>query len=207
MKGVTLFIDESGTLPDPKDKVVVVAAVGTYAPEEIETIIKTVRKRGKFRKATGEIKFYTLGDKSRELFLRKIIEGGFNIFILVVEKIGRNIFDTPENFAVLAGLLLEDVLVFYPRVREIIFDRHFCKEKDTTEFNQILRAFLEWELPKISHVDSQKDKRVNIADMVAGAVLAKETGKKKYFYEILRKRVISEKRLNWPEAKRKLFKR
>lgn len=60
-------------------------------------------------------------------------------------------------------------------------------------------------MPKINHVDSKKDKNVNIADMIAGAVLAKETGKNKHFYEIFKNRIINESKLNWPEVKRKLF--
>jgi hypothetical protein len=56
LSGVTLFIDESGTLPDPKDKIIVVAAVGVYSPRRIDEILKTVRKRGKFKRLTGEIK-------------------------------------------------------------------------------------------------------------------------------------------------------
>ena len=33
---MTVFIDESGTLPDPKDRVVIVAAVGTATPRKIK---------------------------------------------------------------------------------------------------------------------------------------------------------------------------
>lgn len=207
MKNITLFIDESGTLPDPKDKVIIVAAVGTCSPRKIETIIKTVRKKGKFKKPIGEIKFYTVGEKTKSLFFKKIIDEDIDIFILIVEKMGRAVPDTPEHFAILSGLLLEDVFAFYPQVQEIFFDRHFHKDKDIEEFNQTLRAFLGKDLPKISHVDSKRDKKVNIADMVAGAVLARETGKDKRFYEMLRKRIMNESRLNWPEAKRRLLKR
>lgn len=207
MKNIILLIDESGTLPDPKDKVIIVAAVGVYSPERIERIIKAVRKRGKFKKPTGEIKFYTVGKKTKSLFFEKVVKEGFDIFILTVEKMGRAIPDTPEHFAILSGLLLEDVFVFYPRVREIVFDRHFHKDRDLEKFNQALKNFLGKDLPKINHVDNKKDRRVNVADMVAGAVLAKETGKDKSFYEIFKKRIVSESRLNWPEAKRKLFER
>lgn len=197
IRNIVLFVDESGTLPDPKDKVVIVAAVGTYSP----------RKKGKFKKPTGEIKFYTVGDKSKSLFFQKITDKGFDIFILTVEKMGRAVPDTPEHFGILCGLLLKDVFAFYPQIWEIVFDRHFHKDEDVEKFNQALKKFLGRDLPKISHVDSKKNKKVNIADMVAGAVLAKETGKDERFYEMFKKRIVSESRLNWPEAKRKLFER
>ncbi|HUD44948.1 MAG TPA: hypothetical protein VMR41_05365 [Patescibacteria group bacterium] len=59
----------------------------------------------------------------------------------------------------------------------------------------------------LSHVDSKEVNTVNVADMVAGAVLAFETKKNVRFYEMLRSRVILEIRLNWPEVKRRLFKK
>ena len=207
MKNITIFVDESGTLPDPKDKVIIVAAIGVGSPEKIETIIKTVRKKGKFKKLTGEVKYYTVGEKTKKLFFEKIVKEDFDIFILIVEKMGRVIPDTPEHFGILSGLLLENVFAFYPQVREVIFDRHFHKDKDIEKFNQVLEKFLGRDLPKINHVDSTRNKKVNVADMVAGAVLAKETGKDIRFYEIFRKRIVNKSRLNWPEAKRKLFKR
>lgn len=205
MNKVTVFIDESGTLPDPKDKVIVVAAVGVKIPAKIELIIKQVRKKGKFKKPTGEFKFYRASSKSKIAFLEKITREKLDIFILIVEKMGRKIPDTPQHFALLCWFLLTGVLIFYPEIREIIFDRHFHKEEDIKRFNHFLGEFL-GKLPRIEHVDSQKDKRVNVADMVAGAVLAKETGKTKRFYQIFRKQVISETRINWSEAKRRLFK-
>lgn len=200
-----LFLDESGTLPDSKDKVIVVAAVGFYSPRKIETIIKSVRKKGKFKKPVGELKFYNVGEKSKELFFRKIVAENFDIFILIVEKMGRKISDTPEHFAILSGLLIKEAISFYSKIEQIIFDRHYHRDTDITKFNRVLRDFLNQDLPSIEHVDSQKDKKVNVADMVAGAVLAKETGKNYTFYEIFKERIISEMRLNWPEAKRRLF--
>lgn len=41
----TIFIDESGTLPDIKDKVIVIAAVGTSTPIIIDNIFKTLQKK------------------------------------------------------------------------------------------------------------------------------------------------------------------
>lgn len=204
MSKVVIFVDESGTLPDPKDKVIVVAAIGTDIPSRFEAILKEVKKKGKFKKQTGELKFYTAGEKTKTAFFEKLSKEKIDVFILTVEKMGRKIPDSPQNFAVLCWLLLSEVLNFYPSVEEIIFDRHFHREKDITIFNQFLKNWLE-KLPQISHVDSRKDKRINVADMIAGAVLAKETRKEEKFYQIFRKQIISEIRINWPEAKRRLF--
>ena len=206
MEKVTVFVDESGTLPDPKDRVIVVAAVGTNFPERIERIIRTVRKSGKFRKEVGEVKFYTSGDKSKILFLEKVVEESFDISVLTVEKMGRKIPDTPKHFALLCWLLLTDVFNFYPDIVEkAVFDKHFHKKEDIEVFNKVLKNLVGRKLPPIKHVDSEEDRKVNVADMVAGAVLAREAGKGRRFYEIFKEQVISETRINWPEAKRKLF--
>ncbi len=205
MKKPIIFIDESGTLPDPKDRVIVVAAVGLDFPEKIEKIIKAVRKSGRFKREAGEIKFYTAGDKSKTLFLQKLIEEDFDIFTLTVDKMGRKIPDTPKHFALLCWLLLIDVLNFYPHVKEIIFDKHFHREKDCEEFNTNLKNLIGEKLPPVRHVNSREDRKVNVADMVAGAVLAKEADKGDRFYKIFEERIISETKVNWPEAKRKLF--
>ena len=66
----TIFIDESGTLPDIKDRVIVIAAVGTNTPIVIDDIFKTLQKKEKLRKKTGELKFYTAGDKTKQFFLK-----------------------------------------------------------------------------------------------------------------------------------------
>lgn len=200
----TIFIDESGTLPDIKDRVIVIAAVGTNTPAVIDNIFKTLQKKERLRKKTGELKFYTAGDKTKQLFFEKLIQNDFGIFILEVEKMGRKIPDTPEHFAFLCWLLLNDVFSFYPDIKEIVFNRHFSRDYDIAQFNKFLKQLMP-KLPGIQHVDSKKVKQVNIADMVAGAVLANETGKDKKYYKMFEKQIISEKRLNWVEAKRKFL--
>lgn len=204
MKNIVVFIDESGTLPDPKDKVIVIAAVGTKTPERIEKIIKEIRKKTKLKKKSGELKFYTAGDKTKRLFFERIAKEEIDIFILSIDKMGRKIPDTYENYAILCWLLLEDVFEFYKEVRQIIFDRHFSKLQDINSFNRLLENLLHRKL-KIVHVDSKKDKKVNVADMIAGAVLAKETGKEQRFYELIQIKIVNERKINWPAAKQRFF--
>src|SRR3989344_6798030 len=119
MTKFTILIDESGTLPDPKDRVIVVAAVGTYTPRVIDKIFSGLKKKSKIKGKTGELKFYTAGEKTKQLFFEKITHEDFKIFVLVVEKMGRKIPDTPEHFALICWLLLNDVFSFYPTVKEI----------------------------------------------------------------------------------------
>ena len=204
MKKLTVYIDESGTLPDPKDKLVIVAAVGTLFPESIDAILRKTKKRYALKKSTGELKFYTAGDKTKKLFFETIVKHDFSLYILIVDKMGRKIPDTPDNYAAVCCLLINDVLTFSSNVKTLIFDRHFSRQTDLDRFNYALSKIVNRQISTF-HVQSIKDKRVNIADMIAGATLAKETGKNNQFYKIFEKKVVSVKRVNWTEVKKRFM--
>src|SRR3989344_7198629 len=121
----TIFIDESVTLPDTKDEVIIVAAVGTNLPNQLNRLFNKSRKRLQKNVNLSEIKFYTAGDKTKEIFFKHLIEEDLGIFVLIVDKKGRKIPDTPKHFALLCWLLLSEVTNFYPEIKEIVFDRHF----------------------------------------------------------------------------------
>lgn len=199
----TIFIDESGTLPDTKDEVIVVAAVGASTPIQLNQLFKKVRKQLK-KRSLPEIKFYTAGEKTKEIFFKNIIKENLGIFVLVVDKKGRKIPDTPEHFALLCWLLLTEVLNFYPNIKEIIFDRHFHRKQDLEAFNNFLKEFLGLNVI-FRHVDSRLEKEVNVADMIAGATLSYIRGRNSRFYEIFKEEIISEIKINWPEVKRRLI--
>lgn len=207
-KSKTIFIDESGTLPDPKDKVVIIAAIGTQIPRELAEINKKVRKKIRGYKKPEEIieiKFYQAGDRTKKEFLNELVKYNLDIFVLIIEKNNQKIKDSPENFALLCYILLKECLIFYQdKVEEIIFDRHFHRQKDQQLFNQILESLLKKKY-NFKHFDSINHPEINTADMVAGSLLWKYTDKNKEFYEIIRERIVSEMVINWKEAKRKFF--
>ena len=204
---VTIFIDESGTLPDPQDKIVIIATVGTKMPGKLTQVTKSTRKylRQRDRKL-DEIKFYRAGKRTKRKFLKELAKQQVEIFSLVVEKEGQKIPDTPENFALLCWFILEECLMFYENeVKEIIFDRHFHREKDQAKFNNVLGKLLNEDL-KISHVNSIEDPRVNTADMAAGSLLWLKTGKDPKFYQMIKEKIIVEKTISWRNLRRKFFK-
>lgn len=205
---ISIFIDESGTLPDPKDKVIIVAAVGTELPQYLAEITKKVRKKIKTRKKKteiGEIKFYQAGERTKQIYLKELSKYPIDIFALIIEKKGQKISDTPENFAVICYILLKECWLFYEdRIREVIFDKHFHREIDQDKFDKVLRNLFKKKL-RLLHLDSIQNVEVNTADMVAGALLWKYTGRDDRFYELIKEKIISEKILNWKEAKRKFF--
>ncbi|EKD56723.1 MAG: hypothetical protein ACD_58C00112G0005 [uncultured bacterium] len=209
-KKITIYIDESGTLPDPKDKIVILAAVATDSPESIQKIINKLRKKLRARKKESnisEIKFYKSSEKMKLDFINELIQSKVEIFVLVVNKKGQKITDNPQNFAVLSYILLEECLLYYSdqmQINKVVFDRHFHKDQDKKEFNCYLLGLTKKEL-EIEHVDSIKNTNVNSADIVAGSALWSYTNKEKKFYKLLADKIIVEKVLNWKEAKSRFY--
>ncbi len=207
MRKISISIDESGTLPDPKDKVIVIAAVGIDNPTVLNKLSKSIRKSLRNKgEAINEIKFYLAGKNTKVKYLRALSEQNIGIFTLIVEKKGQKIADTPENFATICWLLLEECLLFYKEteIKEIIFDRHFHREKDQEVFNQILNKLLRKKLSFI-HKDSKSNPFITASDMIAGSILWNNTGKSAQFYLLIKDKIIIEKRINWKEAKRRFF--
>ncbi|MBU1200231.1 DUF3800 domain-containing protein [Patescibacteria group bacterium] len=201
---ITIFIDESGTLPDPKDKVVIVAAVGTNIISQLTSVTKTIRKTRDAKKLS-EIKFYRAGDKTKTKFLKTLANKNIDIFVLIVEKQGKSIKDSPENFAILCWQLIEECKLLYQNnLKKIIFDRHFHRLIDQEEFDLILTKLLKKKFA-ISHVDSQKVPAVNSADMIAGSVLWATTNKNDKFYQLIKEKIIVEKTISWKKIARKFW--
>lgn len=200
-KHLFIYVDESGTLPDPKDPVVVVAAVATYSPYELvlpkKSASKILRKEN-----VREIKFYKAGVNTKTKFLTILAKLDVKIFVLILEKNGKKIPDSPENFAIACALVLRDCLDYYQNsVKSIIFDRHFHNQLDREKFDSVLKKLIGENL-SISHADSLKEPAVNTADMIAGSLLWKRTGKDDQFYKIIKNKIVEEKVVNWKEAKK-----
>ncbi len=199
-----LYIDESGTLPDPNNKIIVLAAIVTNDSNKIIKIIKSIKARNKLRKNTGELKFYTASEKAKKDFFKQLLTTDAEIFILVVNKNKTKIEDSPDNFALLSWILFRDIFDYYSNLKNIIFDKHFSNKQDLDIFNQKLQSIYRF-LPQIEHVDSSKNFAVNSADMIAGCVLANETGKNNELIKIINKKIISFRKIKWKELKRIYF--
>jgi hypothetical protein len=200
-KNIFIYVDESGTLPDPKSPVVIIAAVATYAPHQLILPKKSAAKAlGK--KNVKEIKFYKAGINTKIKFLTVLAKLDIKIFVLILEKNGKKIPDSPENFAIACSLILYDCLYCYQNsFKSIIFDRHFHNQTDQEKFDSTLKKLVGENL-NIIHADSLKEAAVNTADMVAGSVLWKRTGKDDQFYKIIKNKIVEEKAIDWKEVKK-----
>lgn len=201
-----VFIDESGTLPDPKDKFIVICGVGVKKIKEAENIFSRIRISLRQRKIkVQEVKFYYAGQNTKRQLLSGIVSANFGIFALVVDKKNRKIADTPENFALLVADLVNEISLWY-KVEKInlVLDKHFHRKVDENRFNQLIKSKINKDLKyQIKHIDSRQNFLVNIADMAAGAILWKYSGKDLQFYNLIKENIIIEKIVSWPEIKMK----
>ena len=148
------------------------------------------------KKPKREIKYYTAGEKTKTHFFKLLAQEDVVICVIIVDKMNRKISDTPENYAALCVLLLEDVVRITSKIGAIYFDRHFSKNVHTKTFETIVRSLVGYDIP-IYHVDSKRDRRVNVADMVAGAMLAHETGRDIRFANMIKQNIRNVQRINW----------
>ena len=203
---IYLFVDESGTLPDIKDKYVVISGVGVKKIKEAENLISRILSSLRKRKIKiKEVKFYYAGEQTKRQFLSGIVSSNLEIFALIIDKKERKIADTPENFAILISDLINEAYLWYKKEKiSVVIDKHFHRKTDQDRFNNFIRKQIAVNLKYvIKHVDSQQNFLVNIADMTAGAILWKYNRKNDQFYQIIKDNIAAEKLVNWPELKRK----
>jgi len=201
-----ILVDESGTLPDPKDKFIVVAGIGLRKIKEAKNLVSRILKSLRQRKIKiKEVKFYYAGERTKRQILSGIVSASFEVFTIIIDKKGRKIPDTPENFALLISELINEINLWQPkRSLKIIIDRHFQRRNDEKSFNNFLQRNVKKDLGySIQHINSQQNFIINLADFVAGAILAKYNKNNPKFYNIIKESILSEKIVNWPELKRK----
>ena len=202
----TIFIDESGTLPDLKDKYIVIAGVGVKKIKEAKNIISKILASLRQRKVkVKELKFYYAGQRTKRQFLSAVVSSDFKIFALTIDKRQRKIADSPENYSLLVSYLINEIYLWQKiKKTNIIIDKHFHRKIDQNQFNLFLKKQITKALSyKVEHIDSQQNLVVNIADMAAGAILWKRTGKDPQFYDLIKDNIIIEKLIGWPDLKRK----
>ncbi|MEK9135135.1 MAG: DUF3800 domain-containing protein [Patescibacteria group bacterium] len=201
-----VLIDESGTLPDIKDKFIVIAGVRLEKMKEaldlISRTLKTLRQR---KIKIKEVKFYYAGEKTKRQILSGIISTGLEIFAIVVDKKRRKIPDTPENFALLVSEIINEINLWQPETNlKIIIDRHFHEKNKENDFNKFLQKGVKRNANyTIQHINSNQNLIINLADFSAGAILTKYNKNNSQFYDIIKESILLEKIINWPELKRK----
>ncbi len=201
-----LFVDEAGTLPDPEDRFVVFAGVGTWHPRAAGKIMRRVARRmptkGKRRRERlGEIKFSSASSKTRRNVLTALAERpDIDVILLAVDKEGRGVADTPENYAAAISYLLQASDVEFSQLHMMV-DKHFTRPARRAAFDRRIKDLVGSGLT-IEHVDSQQDTRVQLADFVAGAALRWYAFGDNLFRALIEERIVAEKVATWREMKK-----
>ena len=137
--------------------------------------------------------------------LRMLAGEEVEIFVLVVDKGGRRVSDSPENNGVVLGNAAALVLKRRKRV-SLTLDKKFVRPTDTSKYlntaiNVVLRKVPTGILTVSPPVDSRKESLVQLADFVAGAISQKYNWGNDTYYRILEKKIVEEKQVRWRRLK------
>ena len=196
------IIDESGRLYDPNDRFLIFAAVVVDSLVNLDKIIPAIKKVLPRKKKLAEMKFSTTGEKTKIKVLNAIKERRLKLFVLVVDKQGRKIVDSPENYSLLISTLLKKIFIKYPTVTHIIIDRHFTWVTQRERFNDFVQKELKKQL-FIEHLDSQQNTIISLPDFIAGAQRVAHSKNEPKYVEIVDKQVEGRVVTTWKELKRK----
>ena len=117
-----ILIDESGTLPDPRDKFIIIAGIATDVIKNANVLVARALESLRQRKVKiKEVKFYYAGDQTKRQILSGIVSEGLEVFLIAIDKKGRKVPDNPENFALLVGELIKEVNLWQPKKELKIF--------------------------------------------------------------------------------------
>ncbi len=202
---MVIFIDESGTLADPKDRFVVFAAIVTDNPKVLIKLIPKARKRvppkkkHKRERLVSEFKFRTVGDNTKIRILKSLAKQDINIFAIVIDKKGRKVGDTPANYALIVATLLKNIAKKM-KVDEILIDRHYNQQNKQEDLARELKRLYRRQV-SITHTDSLTDSRVDLADFAAGAILKSIRDNIHQFKKLIEPKTVSLKMISWKDLK------
>jgi hypothetical protein len=167
-------LDESGSL-SADTPFFTMAAVVIARPEVIRRLIGRValhtgKRLHRPPKAASELKWFNASQRIRAEVLSDLAEAEVELFALTVQKAGRRIEDTPENYAILACELLSHCWKTCPNMT-LSLDRHFTAPIQIAAVNTFIhRHWPTAGVLSVAHVDSQRNALVQLADFVAGSV-------------------------------------
>lgn len=199
------FVDESGSLPDLSTPVVVVAVLVADATDRgLERLIPKIRRGLPEKGACGrerqlaELKFFKTSDKTRRQVMLALKREAVTLSVLVVDKQGLTIPDTPSNHALLMKQVLPYCLERFPHLRRILLDNHFARAMDERVRSELIEADFD-ETIQVLAIDSLKESRINLADFVAGAVAFAHKHDDTRYEELIRGKIAVYRVVRWNE--------
>jgi len=208
------FLDESPNLSD-KNLYFCVDIISTSeeTKRKLQKIIKKARRKvvKKKSKPIPEIKFYNSSKKIRTFILSELIKHDVEIIVVIIDKKGRRVKDTPENYGIVVGATIAEYLSTYSSLN-LTVDKKFTNSQQQKDFLHSAQKTIDKLYKGKSSiffnppVDSQKDNIVKLADFVAGAFNAKYNKKDDSYVEIIKDKVKIEKKKSWTVLKKRIVK-
>ena len=200
-----IYIDESGSLADPRCPIVTLAAVKTPSPKALRWIVKRAMRGVQWKKSKrggpSELKFHSATENARVVVLEAMAREQVQVYALSVFKGAQIIPHTPENYGILLCVLLRMCGAGYEHIGELAVDMPFNVPQQRARLTAIVCESLDLNVEPC-YVDSVKNPYVQLADFVAGAVRAKHTGQNPIFYQFVRPRIISDQLVTWRTLRR-----
>lgn len=198
---VTAYIDESGNLADKKPYfiVAVVPVKDKRLPSRIMKRVRRVlgRRKGKIGK---ELKFSTSSSRVKNFFVKRLEAEKLYCFVFVVDKLGKKIEDSPENYGVVINWVLREGFSMLGW-EKVVIDRKFDKEKDQKKLLSVIKSTMKTNMSKVLFGDSINEDGIKLSDFVAGFY--------GQFYNLEKplpkplKNIVSEGRVSWNLLKQK----
>lgn len=204
MRNKYVYIDESGNLADTS-KFFIVAVVTSKTTKEVEKIISKVRKNllKKTSRELPEIKYSRTTDKVKKKVLTELSKKDIQIFVWVIDKEGRRIKDTAENYGCVLGLVLR-YGVGKLGWKSVWVHRKYAKGGDKRSLLLTINAFLNsaCDSTTIKFCSSGEIEGVGLADFVGGLFFEKYNKGVCSLYEIIEDKVAFCEELSWRDIKK-----
>lgn len=208
------FLDESSSLHDKAFFFCVdIISTSEKTNKQLQNILRKARRKivKKKLKSLTELKFYNSDEKTRVFVLTELAKQDVSIFALTVDKEGRRVDDTPENYGMVVGATIAELLEKFPSL-SLTVDKKYTSLKQQDEFLQTSQETINKIGPKGSFVsfnppaDSRRDSLVQLADFVAGAMNFKYNQQDSHYAEIIEKKTVVDKVEKWTELKKRIVK-
>ncbi|MEM3804393.1 MAG: DUF3800 domain-containing protein [Conexivisphaerales archaeon] len=205
MHSIHIFVDEAGDLgfSDKSTKTFVIAYIMPMQPERIRTQLKRLMRRlnTSLKLELREFKHSRDSEQVRDKVFELIRTQNIQAGIMAIEKSSvkhelRGRKNILYNFLVV-DKMIKDALKLYPKTLEIVLDRSMSKES-IADFNRYVKWKVDWNkrtdsvapVVHVSHVDSTKEKCIQVADYIAGACFARFERKYNFEYNKIKDKII-----------------
>lgn len=202
------FLDESPSLHD-KAYFFCVGILLTSDPDEkhYRSLFKRVREKilNRKLKKVPEIKFSESTDQVRKRVLEAIAKLPIKAVVFIVDTEGRRVADTPENYGIVIGYSIVEVLKLYKTII-LTVDKKFTNPKDQAEVEKVALKVVAKKTDKgildfKTHAESHKNSLLQMVDFVAGAFNYKYNLKDDTYWNIIKDLIVEEKMGDWMKMK------